>query len=302
MATNSYRLGEYKIIESGMGKLRWEAHSGFAALAEGRCFRNGTILFIGQSENDQIGFLKGDFLDHIEPFPAWSKTRYYCSAFDMYRCDTGKKVAKQEMLAWTLDTTRGEGGRPPKEGTFRLGRCEITRNAKGQIIWKTAPGPNTISQGACAILEDILFIGPGENSESDSIGRRFAKNLQILPKWDQTEYYCPKQSLCDCRSWRGANPPIKTRSVARKGPRKHDDTGKVGKRILFKSTELGRWKRRAVIFFNGAMKSFVDAAKGLRSIISVSFDCAIGFGKEIKRMSRFKEAKGSPVHPPKDQM
>jgi len=68
MATNNYRLGEYKLIETGMGELRWEAHCGFAALHEGRCFRKGAILFIGPAENDQIGFLKGDFLDHIQAF------------------------------------------------------------------------------------------------------------------------------------------------------------------------------------------------------------------------------------------
>jgi len=110
VATKNYRLGEYKLIETGMGELRWEAHCGFAALHEGRCFRKGAILFIGPAENDQIGFLKGDFLDHIQAFPVWSKTRYYCSAFDSYHCETGREVAEQEMLMWMLGRGVDEGG------------------------------------------------------------------------------------------------------------------------------------------------------------------------------------------------
>ena len=217
MATNTYRLGEYKVIEFGTRELRWEAHSGFAGLQEGRCFRKGAILFIGPAENDQIGFLKGDFLDHIKAFPLWSKTRYYCRAFDIYHCKSGKRVVKQDMLLWTLGRGREEAHGPLPEGpaqrsnhimagkavsnrTFRLEPYEITRETMGQIVWKTAPGPNTVSQGTCTVLEGILFIGPGGNTEFDWIGRQFAENLQQLPKWDQTEYYCPKSSLCDCTS------------------------------------------------------------------------------------------------------
>lgn len=127
MARNSYRLGDYKITESSTDDVRWEAHHGFGALQEGRCFRKGAILFIGPAENEQVGFLKGDFLDHIKASPAWSKTRYYCSAVDLYHCDTGKRVDKQEMLMWMLGRGRGDERKTPKEGTFRLGRYEITR-------------------------------------------------------------------------------------------------------------------------------------------------------------------------------
>jgi len=158
MGTKAYRLGEYKIIESGIGELRWEAHSGFAEFQQGRCFTKRTILFIGPAENDQMGFLKGDFLDHIRTFPAWSKTQYYCSAFEIYHCKTGKRVSKEEMLRWMLGPGGGEGGSASREGTFRLGRYEITRKTTGQIVWKSAQGPNTVREGIGTVLEGILFL------------------------------------------------------------------------------------------------------------------------------------------------
>ena len=64
MKTNIYKLGEYKIIESDTGELRWEAHFGLGALQEGRCFKKGTILFIGPAESQRDGFLILEFIDH----------------------------------------------------------------------------------------------------------------------------------------------------------------------------------------------------------------------------------------------
>jgi len=302
MGSKTYRLGEYKILESGIGELRWEAHSGFAAFQEGRCFRKGTILFIGPAENDQMGFLKGDFLDHIRTFPAWSKTQYYCSAFEIYHCKTGKRLAKQEMLMWMLDPGRGEGGSAAKDGAFRLERYEITRKTTGQIVWKTAPGPNTVREGTGTILEDILFFEPVKKTEFRLIGRQFAENLQKLPKWDQTEYYCPKSSLFDCTSRNNAQEERRTWPRARRATGKHDDIGKVANRIRFKRAGLETCKRQALIFSHRVMKSFIYAVKELRLLTSFSFACSIRFGKEIKRMWCLKKGKRSSVHHPEDHM
>jgi len=301
MGKKAYRLGEYKIIESGIGELRWEAHSGFAEFQEGKCFRKGTILFIGSAENDQMGFLKGDFLDHIKAFPEWSKTRYYCSASEIYHCKTGKRVAKQEMLMWMLDPGRGEGGSAAKDGAFRLERYEITRKKTGQTVWKAAPGPNTVSKGTCTVLEGILFFESAENTEFHLIGRQFAANLEQLPKWDQTEYYCPKSSLFDCKSWNNAQEERRTWPRARKATGKYDNSGKVGSRIRFKPKGSDTWKKQVLIFFHRAKKFFIYAAEVLRLMISFSFTCSIRFGREIKRMWRLKKGKRSSVHHPEDQ-
>ncbi len=317
MATKIYRLGEYKIIDFGTGEVRWEAHSGFAGLQEGRCFRKGTILFIGPAENDQIGFLKGDFLDNIKAFPLWSKTPYYCRAFDVSYCKSGKRVAKQEMLLWTLGRGRDEAHRPLPEGptqrsnptmawkavtneTFRLEPYEIARETTGQIVWKTASGPNTISQGTCTVLENILFIGPGGNTEFYLTGRQFAEQLQQLPKWDQTEYYCPKSSLCDCTSWNRVKEATKTRPRAKTVTGKHDAAGKIGKRIRFKPVRTDIWKRQALIFSHRAKESVIDAAEALRLIIALSSSCSIRFCKELKRNWDLKKGKRPSFYNPDD--
>ncbi|MFZ0448217.1 MAG: hypothetical protein WAL98_03160, partial [Desulfatiglandaceae bacterium] len=128
-----YKLGEYKIIESDMGELRWEAHFGFATLQEGRCFRKGTILFIGPAENDRAGFLKGDFFDHIKPFPAWSETKYCCRGLDIYHCKTCKRVTKQEMLLWMLGPGTDGGDSFCSEGPRQRLAKISTRGEAGDV-------------------------------------------------------------------------------------------------------------------------------------------------------------------------
>jgi len=252
MKIDIYKLGEYKIIESDTGELRWEAHFGFAMLQEGRCFRKGTILFIGPAENERVGFLKGDFLDHIKPFPAWSETKYCCRGLEIYHCKTSKRVTKQEMLLWILDRGIDEGDSLHSEESgqrsdnisvrlaagdvaFRLQRYEITKKANGQILWKTPAGPNTVRGGTCTVLEDILFIGQRQDTQANLIRRQFLANLQQLPKWDQTRYYSPKSSLYDCRSWNSVQEERKWWPSARRAAKKHDARkgGRAGKYIMY---------------------------------------------------------------------
>lgn len=217
MMETAYRLDEYKIIESGLNALRWQAHVGFGAFQEGRCYRKGAILFIGPSEYVRAGFLKGEFLDHLDALPAWLKTPYYCKGCDLYQCDTGNRVTREEMLAWMLERVFvGDGGidSEPSETplgknsgmdqtadtAFRLQRYEIVKKSTGQICWSTSTGPNSAAGGNCLVLEDILFIESFRSKPSHVNKRSFQSNLGRLPRWHQTEYYSPKLSLFDCKS------------------------------------------------------------------------------------------------------
>jgi len=217
MKKNIYKLDKFKIIESDTGELRWEAHFGLGAFQEGGCFKKGAILFIGPAESQRDGFLKSEFIDHLKPLPAWLITKYYCRGLEVYHCKTGKRVAKEEMLLWMLDRNINEGNRiyseKPKQRSncistrietrdfaFRLQRYEIIKKTNGQIVWKTDTGPNTVSSGNCIILEDILFIVPGQNEPTNLIKQQFLANLKQLPEWNQTKYFCHRLSLHDCKT------------------------------------------------------------------------------------------------------
>jgi len=157
MKIDIYKLGEYKIIESDTGELRWEAHFGFATLQEGRCFRKGTILFIGPAENDRVGFLKGDFLDHIKQFSKWSKTKYCCRSLEIYHCRTYRRVTKQQMLLWMLDRAIDEGDRLYSEESDQRSDNISTRGARRDVAFsdRSFPGPAAAGVAISAINHNL---------------------------------------------------------------------------------------------------------------------------------------------------
>ena len=212
MMTKEYRLGDHKIIKSGIGELGWEAHFGLAEITEGRCFIKGSILFIGPAEGREDGFLKSEFLSHIKKLPEWLETRFYCKGFDIRHCQTGKKVTRFEMLQWYSRRRTDRKGqilssesdthwdlrssnKQLKPGRWRLQQYEIAVESDNQICWKSYDGLNNVSVGACIVLEDILFWESGQIKEPKMNKRQFFENLKKLPEWCQTAYYAPKLSL-----------------------------------------------------------------------------------------------------------
>ena len=75
MPKSSYRLDQYKITENEHGDLWWETHIGLGSLKSGKCFINGEILFIKPSDYSEAGFLKGEFLDHLNKLSKWKKLK-----------------------------------------------------------------------------------------------------------------------------------------------------------------------------------------------------------------------------------
>ena len=89
----SYKLAQYEIIESNHGTLSWESHAGLSALKAGKCLIIGNFLIIGPSEIEKPGFLKREFLEHLNKLPHWDKTEYYCPSHALYRCETGARFS-----------------------------------------------------------------------------------------------------------------------------------------------------------------------------------------------------------------
>jgi len=312
MRESFYKLDEYKIIESDTGDLRWEAHFGIGRLQEGRCFRKGMILFIGPAESDCIGFLKGEFLDHLKQFPEWLNTKYYCRGLDVYHCRSCKRVTKVEIQLWMLDRGIDEGGRiftekpePCWDGistrriagdvAFRLQRYEIIKKANGQIVWKTHSGPNTVTGGNCITLEDILFIGSRQNEQSTMSKRQFLSNLQQLPKWDQTRYYCSKLSLHDCKTLKRLQEERKRRAGKRRPTKTHTVEKGYKNRTKFKLKISDLSENRAMVFTQWVWKCMTYAADLILLIISLFFNFLTRLWKALKKRWHFKKGKRSSI-------
>lgn len=85
-----YRLGRYEVIEKENGQVWWESHSGLGSAKGGKCFVEGNILFIGPSRTEKDGFLKREFMERLNRLSPWEKTKYYCSSYAIYNCETGR--------------------------------------------------------------------------------------------------------------------------------------------------------------------------------------------------------------------
>jgi len=107
----SYRLGRYEIIEKENGEVWWETHAGFGRLRAGKCFIVEEILFIGPYKREKPGFLKGEFIDHLNKFPKWKKTKYYCSSYNIYNSKTGR-------MSRNFGTDEDFGNKAKKKNSF----------------------------------------------------------------------------------------------------------------------------------------------------------------------------------------
>lgn len=82
----SYQLAEYEITEI-YGEIWWKTHAGFGTTRAGKCFIEGSILFLApHCEVNEATLLKNEFLQHLNKLPKWDRTRFYCTRFEMHEC------------------------------------------------------------------------------------------------------------------------------------------------------------------------------------------------------------------------
>ena len=213
MQHTAYRLGEYKIIEYEHGDLWWETHIGLGSSKSGKCFINGDILFIIPSDSMGPGFLKGEFLDHLNKLPKWEKTKYYCVSYKIHECKSGSRKPlfdgldsrlKNEAILRKNGSTQKEvtktGCKSVKVDTtedisYKLRRYEIIEKDNGQLFWKSPGGLGSLKKGRCRIRDSILFLEPGETEQSRLLKREFMQQLIRLPDWERTKYFCPSYTI-----------------------------------------------------------------------------------------------------------
>ena len=153
------------------------------------------------------GFLKGEFLDHLDKLPKWVKTKYYCASYKIRESNSGgRKPFFEGLGSWVQGEAILKDGSTQRETaetedksfkadttdhiSHKLGRYEIIEKNIGQLFWKSPSGLGSLKVGRCHIKGSILFLEPGKIEISRTKKREFIKQLNCLPDWRRTKYFC----------------------------------------------------------------------------------------------------------------
>jgi len=84
---------------------------------------------------------------------------------------------------------------------YRLAEYKIIEGKDGDIWWEAHSGYCSVKMGRCFVSGRILFIEPGRTSEeSGFLKGEFLDQLNRLPKWGKTNYYCTSFNIVKCKA------------------------------------------------------------------------------------------------------
>jgi hypothetical protein len=197
---NTYRLGEYLIKEYDDNALRWTAHHGFGEQWSGKCFILDDILVLEEFTHEEIGYLKGEFLDRIRKLPVWNKTRFYCFASDLSDVSSGRSPSRDwwDCIPLTQELAQLPKDRTP--GVFRLDKYKIAVAETRQISWQTLEGGERVVGGQCTVQSGILLIGPKEYETEGQTRQQFFSELNAAAPWRGTGIWSHGLALRPCES------------------------------------------------------------------------------------------------------
>ena len=212
METAAYKLNEFRIIEDENGLLWWETHYGFGVQRRGMCFIHNDILIIGPCTHEEIGYLKGEFLDLLEKLPLWHKTKHYCFASELLDVASGRSLDQDFLDRISFSVSIGSNRAGPiadgDPGAFRLGNYQITVTPNGEIAWQTHAGVDRVIAGQCTNQSGVLFIGSEEQEKERASKEDFFRKLDTLPRWDRTKIWSRCLALRPCHPFhQEAKPP-----------------------------------------------------------------------------------------------
>jgi hypothetical protein len=202
MKMSAYKLNEYRIIEDENRRLRWETHYGFGVQRSGMCFIYEDILIIAPCSHEEIGYLKGEFLDRLENLPLWNKTKHYCFSSDLRDVASGRSLDQNllDQMSFSINSgsNRSEPIRDGDPGVFRLEKYRLTVATNGQVRWQAYGRMNRVLSGQCIIHSGVLFIGPEEQDNEEENKGDFLRKLETLPQWDRTMIWSRSHALEAC--------------------------------------------------------------------------------------------------------
>lgn len=83
------------------------------------------------------------------------------------------------------------------ENIYRLGEYRITEYENGLLQWEKLFNFGVQRSGKCFILGNILIIGHWGHEEVGYLQLEFFEQLEKLPAWNKTRYYCFSSELLD---------------------------------------------------------------------------------------------------------
>lgn len=83
---------------------------------------------------------------------------------------------------------------------YRLAEYKIIENQHGDLWWESHIGLGSLKSGKCFIDGDILFITPSDITGPGFLKGEFLDQLNRLPKWKKTKYYCASCTIYECKT------------------------------------------------------------------------------------------------------
>ncbi len=191
---NRYHLDEYLIIEHPDARLEWVEHFGLGMQRSGTCYVNGNILFIGNWQNQDAGFLMLEYTEKLHKLPEWRKTRFICPIGSILDTATGKRANEKTIenflktfpVVFVKQTTHNG----QEKGTFRLWGYRLTVNHEEDIRWEKYGGASRIYGGKGQIESGVLFLGPWSHQVRRQTRKKYFDELGQLPRWTGTKFWC----------------------------------------------------------------------------------------------------------------
>ncbi len=153
----------------------------------------------------------GEFLEQLNKFPGWNKTRYYCFVSELLDVHTGRGLKEESLKQMSCtagaDKMGADSVKNLKMGEYRLGQYQITVDTDGGVTWQTYGGINKVIHGRCLIESGILFIDPSESKEEAGSKREFLDRLHSMLQWDGTIAWSRNLVLKSCPQQEPTNRP-----------------------------------------------------------------------------------------------
>jgi len=87
-----------------------------------------------------------------------------------------------------------------KSEYYRLAEYKIIESEDGSIWWETHSGFCSVRMGRCFVSGSILFVESAYTSEENGFLKgEYLDQLNRLPKWEKTKYYCISFHIVKCK-------------------------------------------------------------------------------------------------------